>query len=186
MLVENHRCDVVNFIDRYLGFVDGHVAEDLAQEVFMSAWKAAPSFRPRAKVRTWLLRIATNLCLNHRRNSRLRVTVSLSDQDAEVGHGTDSKPPDAVIIGREQAEAVRKVVADLPPKQRTAILLRHFHELSYAEIADVLATSVSAVESLLFRARQSLRKDLGLRENKISPQVFHNRSVEHTRKGDLQ
>jgi len=186
VLVERCHHDVVNFIDRYLGFTDGHIAEDLAQEVFLSAWKAAPSFRPRAKVQTWLLRIATNLCLNHRRDSRLRVTVSLSAQDAEVGQAMDAKQPDAVLIAREQTEAVRKVIAALPPKQRTAIVLRHFHELSYSEIAGVLTTSVSAVESLLFRARQTLLKEFEAKKEDFSPQVFHTRSVKHTRKGGLR
>lgn len=165
-LVERHHPGVLRFVHRFLGIVDGHTAEDLAQDVFLAAWKAAPSFRPRAKVLTWLLRITTNICLNYRRRSRLRAAVSLatrgflSTQEGNAGLRSAAERPDAREIAREQAEMVGRAIAGLPPKQRTAILLRHFHGLSYAEIADVLDTSVSAVESLLFRARQSLRNVL--------------------------
>jgi len=170
-LVERHHSGVLCFVHRFLGTVDSHTAEDLAQDVFLAAWKAARSFRPRAKVLTWLLRITTNICLNYRRRSRLRTTVSLTTQGPLSSHEAAASPhlaterPDAREIAREQAEMVSKAIARLPEKQRTAILLRHFHGLTYAEIADVLGTSVSAVESLLFRARQSLRKDLGATKN---------------------
>jgi len=177
-LVERHHPGVLRFVHRFLGIVDGHTAEDLAQDVFLAAWKAAPSFRPRAKVLTWLLRITTNICLNYRRRSRLRATVSLTAQaflsarQGEAGLRSGTERPDAREIAREEAETVSKAIADLPSKQRTAIVLRHFHGLSYAEIAEVLDTSVSAVESLLFRARQSLREVLAPSTNEIPPQVF--------------
>lgn len=161
-LVERHHPGVLRFVHRFLGIVDGHTAEDLAQDVFLAAWKAAPSFRPQAKVLTWLLRITTNICLNHRRRRRLRAMVPLdtpgplSTQKREANPRSEAERPDTRELAREQAEMVSKAIADLPEKQRAAILLRHFHGLNYAEIADVLGTSVSAVQSLLFRARQSL------------------------------
>jgi len=85
--------------------------------------------------------------------------------------GPDVDRPDARAIDRERAETVRRAVAGLPAGQRAAILLRHFLELSYVEIADVLGTSVSAVESLLFRARLTLRKTANSSESDAPTQV---------------
>lgn len=157
-LVERHHRAVVQFVYRFLGDVDRDTAEDLAQDVFLGAWKTAASFQPRAKVITWLLRIARNACLNHRRSRRLRRTTSLD------GNETTEKPlpqPGAAqALADEWAVDVRRAVAGLPPNQRAAVVLRHFHDLSYTDIADVLEVSVSAVESLLFRARRTLRGTL--------------------------
>ena len=75
-LVERHHRAVVQFVYRYLGDVGRDDAEDVAQDVFLGAFRAAPAFRPRAKVQTWLLRIARNTCLNYRRSQRLRRTTS--------------------------------------------------------------------------------------------------------------
>ncbi|MGM0490564.1 MAG: RNA polymerase sigma factor, partial [Planctomycetota bacterium] len=134
-LVERHHPGILRFVHRFLGNVDTHTAEDLAQDVFLAAWQAAPSFRPRAKLLTWLLRITTNICLNYRRRSRLRAAVSLTTQgflstrEGEAGLRSGTERPDAREIAREQAETVSKAIAGLPPKQRIAILLRHFHGL---------------------------------------------------------
>ena len=160
---------------RYLGSIGRDTAEDLAQDVFLSAWKAAPSYEPRAKVRTWLLRMATNACLNYRRRGRLRRAVSLADEaHAEIA-GEGPEPPDAAKT-RERATEVRQAVAALPPRQRAAIILRHFQGLAYAEIAEVLGISVSAVESMLFRARQTLRANLSTGQE--SPQVIRELGAE--------
>ena len=168
VLVERHHRAIIQFAHRFLGDIGRDVAEDVAQEVFLSAWKSAPTFKPRAKVSTWLFRIATNACLNYRRRSRLRRTVALEDQREADVPGPSDRPAD-----HERAGVVREAVADLPANQRAAIVLRHFHDFSYAEIAEVLETSVSAVESLLFRARRGLRDTLtAARDNSASPQVF--------------
>jgi len=171
ILVERHHYAIVQFAYRFLATPDRDTAEDLAQEVFLAAWKAAPTFRPKAKVLTWLLRINTNICINYLRDSRLRKVASLDDGGIPQPPGPDTDCPETQIIGWEQAEKVRIAIADLPPNQRAAMLLRHFQELSYAEIADILDTSVSAVESLLFRARRTLHANLAL-ENDYTPQVF--------------
>jgi RNA polymerase sigma-70 factor (ECF subfamily) len=167
VLVERHHRAIIQFAHRFLGTIGRDVAEDLAQEVFLSAWKSAATFKPRAKVSTWLFRIATNACLNYRRHSHLRRAASLEgDHEAEVS-GPADRPAD-----RERANLVRQAVADLPANQRAAIVLRHFHDFSYVEIAEVLETSVSAVESLLFRARRGLRATLtAARDHSSSPQV---------------
>ena len=148
--------------------------EDLTQDVFLSAWKTAPSYRPEAKVSTWLLKIATNASLNFRRGSRLRATLSLFAQDdTKMCHDSAAKhsKPESRLIDNEQADAVKRAIESLPPKQKAAILLRHFDELSYVEISKVLDTSVSSIESLLFRARQTLRLVLEEKDGQIRPQV---------------
>lgn len=157
-LVERHHRGVIHFVHRFLSTADRATAEDIAQEVFLAAWKAAPGFNPRAAVRTWLWRIATNICLNHNRTRRRKPTVPLAGEPAAAGHSANSTNPESAAIDEEQTARLEAAVAALPAGQRSAILLRHFHDLSYAEIASVLQTSVSAVESLLFRGRQNLKK----------------------------
>lgn len=157
-LVERHERTVFHFIQRFLGY-DVHGAEDVAQDVFLSVWKSAPGYRPTAKVLTWVLRIATNASLNHVRSRRVRQRVLPFDQrprDEADPPSADAAPPD-----EERGAAVRSAIAELPPAQRAAIILRHFHELPYSEIAEALDVSHGAVESLLFRGRENLRRRLG-------------------------
>jgi RNA polymerase sigma-70 factor (ECF subfamily) len=171
VLVRRYHRSVMQFACRFLGISDRSTAEDLAQEVFLAAWRAAPSFRPRAGVRvfSWLLRITTNICLNHRRSVALRTTapIGADGEPCTPAHGQ----PEAVVAIDERARQVRAAIAQLPPAQRTAILLREFHDLSYAEIAEVIDTSVSAVESLLVRARRNLSVNLAEWKVQNVPQV---------------
>ena len=160
LLMRRHHRAIISFIHRFLATVDRATVEDLAQHVFLSAWRYAPSFQPRAKVQTWLFRIATNACLNHRRYEQTRSSIT-----AVVPlRGDEPDPTDeraaARIAGIERADQVRAAVAGLPANQRAVVLLRYFHEFSYAEMADILGTSVSAVDSLLHRARRALYKKL--------------------------
>ncbi len=173
LLVERHHRAVVQFAYRFLANVDRDTAEDLAQDVFLRAWKSAPSFQPRARVLTWLLRLTTNACLNYQRGRRLRRVISLQPDAPENASELPAKFADVSPTPDEEAARVRSAVTDLPDSQRAAITLRHFHDFSYVEIAEVLETSVSAVESLLFRARKTLRGRLAdLRNPAESPQVL--------------
>jgi RNA polymerase sigma-70 factor (ECF subfamily) len=161
LLVQRHHRAIIAFIHRFLATADRATAEDLAQQVFLSAWKYAPSFQPRAKVQTWLFRIATNACLNYRRYGQSRSPITATaplradEPDAEdlraVTHLTSS----------ERTGQVRAAVAGLPPNQRAVVVLRYFHEFSYADMAEIMATSVSAVDALLHRARRNLYEKLG-------------------------
>jgi RNA polymerase sigma-70 factor (ECF subfamily) len=165
-LVERHHRTIVHFVHRFLSISDRATAEDIAQDVLLSAWKAAPTFKPKAAVLTWLLRITTNRCLNHKRSKARKPTVTMGDNagyEPSDMRLSDRHPdaPDASMQADERAAQVRDAVAQLPPTQRVAIVLRHFHDLSYAEIAAVLVTSMSSVESLLFRARTTLKDRLG-------------------------
>lgn len=177
VLVQRHQRAIIQFVQPFLSIADRAAAEDLAQDVFLAAWTAAPSFRPRAKVQTWLLRIARNVSLNYRRSRRLRQTTALDAQGTGAPAGPESEQPDARIIDSERAGRVREAVSRLPVNQRAAMHLRHFDGLSYVEIADVLDTSVSSVESLLFRARRMLQATLEA-ENNAGPQVCREPGVE--------
>ncbi len=163
LLVKRHHRTVLSFAHRCTNRLTRDAVDDLAQEVFLSAWKSAPTFQPQARVTTWLFRIAANACFNLRRRRRLRDVLTLRDDDdqrlAEAPQSTDRDPRSA---------EVRDAVDSLPPSQRAAIVLRHFHDMSYTDIAEVLDISVSAVESLLFRARERLRRELATTED-LSP-----------------
>ena len=167
LLVERYHRPVMHYIHRFLGTITRETAEDLTQDVFLSAWKAARSFTPRAKVITWLFKIATNICLNHRRAAKLRRFLSLQmfeqiEPAAPVDEGSSTRD-----------EAVRMAIAKLPDRQRAAIVLKHYHDFSYAQIADTLALSGPAVESVLFRARKALRGMLASEQGfEKSPQVL--------------
>ncbi|MHC4785649.1 MAG: RNA polymerase sigma factor [Planctomycetota bacterium] len=149
VLVEQHHRTVVHFVYRFLGIADRATAEDIAQDVFLAAWKAAPSFKPRAAVRTWLLRITANKCLNHKRARRRRPTVPLVTEPAS---------PADDVAELDLSARLQAAVADLVPRQRAAVLLRHAHGLSLPDIAAVLGTTPPVVKALLFRAHRRLRQ----------------------------
>jgi RNA polymerase sigma-70 factor (ECF subfamily) len=160
-LVEKHKRPLLNTVYRYIG--DPEDAEDLAQEVFVKVWKNASGFKGRSKVSTWLYRIAVNACLNDRRKRKHR--VESLDRMQESG-----RTPDALVAeeDRESAERnriVREALSELPGRQRMALMLSRFEGRSYKEIAEIMDTSLSSVESLIFRAKEGLaRRLLPLRE----------------------
>ncbi len=140
-------------------------AEDVAQEVFVEVYQTVARFRGEAALSTWLYRLATSRALKNRRKARAKrrfaYFTSLLGFDNDVLHEVpDHAHPLALLEGQQQLRLLLDHVARLPDPQQVAFTLRHEQELSYEEIAAVLNTSVSAVESLLFRARQTLRKHL--------------------------
>ncbi len=152
-LIMKYRGPVLNFIYKYLG--DRFGAEDLAQDVFLRVYSSASEFEPRGKVSTWIFKIAYNLSINEiLRRKRLRL---LADTVEEKGIELSAPNP---LAGDELKEMLMDSIQRLPEKQKAALLLRVNEELSYSEIGNVLSTSVSSVESLLFRARENLKKML--------------------------
>lgn len=139
---------------RILG--DRDEAEDVAQEVMMKLWKQADSWRVgEAKVTTWIYRVTQNLCID-----RLRRKRPTSDID-QIPEPEDGRP--SVLEGITTSERNQTLAAEidqLPDRQREALFLRHFEELSNPAIADRLDCTVEAVESLLARARRQLAKKL--------------------------
>ena len=157
MLIERYRDPVLNFIFKYTG--DKFGAEDIAQEVFLRIYQSASEFEPRGKVSTWIFKIAYNLSVNEvLRRRRFTAIAGFDEHEAEPQTPNDTALKD---LAQEAMNTIRR----LPEKQRAALLLRVNDDLSYAEISNVLSTSISGVESLLFRARENLRKLL-IRETK--------------------
>lgn len=140
-------------------------AEDVAQEVFVEVYQTIGRFRGEAALSTWLYRLATSQALKQRRKARAKkrfaFLTSLLGANQKVLHERpDDQHPLALLEGRQQQQQLLDAIARLPDSQQVAFTLRHEQELSYEEIAAVLNVSRPAVESLLFRARQSLRKFL--------------------------
>jgi RNA polymerase sigma-70 factor (ECF subfamily) len=138
---------------------DSARAEELAQDVFVKLYRAAPGWRPTARVKTFLYRIASNHCLNELRRGEYAAAHA-----AGAGAGESPDPdvlpsgapgPEAVAEGAALERAVGELLARLPEKQRAALVLCRLEGLSYEEIAEVLETSVSAVKSLVHRATVS-------------------------------
>ncbi len=166
LLLRKYRTPLVNFLYRMVR--DRGTAEDLAQEVFLRVYRARLEYAPSAKFTTWMFRIATNLALNALRDGRHRQQEISMDQQAD--HGDDAAAPWEVadrrpgveheLIQRDRAAFIRRAIAQLPEKQRAAVLLHKYQELDYDEIARILECSESALKSLLFRAYESLRVQL--------------------------
>jgi RNA polymerase sigma-70 factor (ECF subfamily) len=164
-LVQKYRRPIVSFMYRMAR--NASAAEDLAQEVFLRVYRARASYEASAKFTTWLYRIATNLAVNHARDTRHErpeVTVSLDEPDEESG--TTLELPDAgltaeqAMVRRERMMAIRRKVEALPEQQRLAVIMHKYQQMDYKEIAEVLKKSESATKSLLFRAYETLREQL--------------------------
>jgi len=164
-LVVKYQQPVMNFI--YRTVPDLSEAEDLAQNVFVQAWKARQRYEVSAKFSTWLFTIARNLSLNEiRRRSR----HAAESMDAPIGIGEpdsvrqyedrDLRPPTDELIRGELELKVAEAVADLPENQRTAMLLAQDEDTTYDDIARILECSLSATKSIIFRARETLKQRL--------------------------
>ena len=144
---------MVRLAYRMLG--DLPAAEDVAQEAMLRAWKQAPSWTPgRAKFDTWLHRVALNLCYDRLRRRR-EVLTDAVPETADPGPA-----PDQGWVDRDLARQVQAALAALPERQREAITLCHYQELSNIEAADLMGVSVEALESLLSRGRRAMRAGL--------------------------
>src|SRR5690242_3505799 len=164
-LVQKYRRPMVNFMFRMSH--NAAVAEDLAQEVFLRVYRSRESYEPSAKFTTWLYRIATNLAVNHARDTRHERpenTVAIDAQDEETGLGFDvpdtSLSAEEQILRRERLAAIRERVQGLPERQRMAVMMHKYQQMDYRQIAEILKLSESATKSLLFRAYESLRGQL--------------------------
>jgi RNA polymerase sigma-70 factor (ECF subfamily) len=165
ILIEKYRKQIVHFMFRMSR--NQAVAEELAQEVFLRVYRSRQTYRAEAKFSTWLYRIATNLGVNHARDTKYERTaqnVYLDQPDPESGTTpdvADSTPSvEQELVRDERMRAIRKHVMALPERQRSAVLMHKYQEMDYKEIGEVLKLSESATKSLLFRAYQTLRENL--------------------------
>jgi len=164
-LVQRYRRPMVSFMYRMSR--NAAAAEDLAQEVFLRVYRSRESYEASAKFTTWLYRIATNLAVNHARDTRHERPenmASLDEPDEETGRTIDvadgSATAEEQILKRERMAAIRLRVQALPERQRMAVIMHKYQQMDYRQIAEVLKLSESATKSLLFRAYETLRTQL--------------------------
>jgi len=155
-LVGRHYGWALGFADRMLGARDE--AEDLVQTAFLRVWQGGARWQPNARFSSWLYRVLYNLCMDR---FRARRADGQPIDDAVAGTVADQSPDgEARVSGLERAARVRSALAALPERQRTALVLCYYEELSQAEAAALLGVSEGALESLLSRGRATLRKRL--------------------------
>jgi len=164
-LVQKYRRPMLSFMYRMAH--NSAVAEDLAQEVFLRVYRSREKYEASAKFTTWLYRIASNLAVNHARDTRHQRpenTVSLDEPDQETGLTMDlpdnSLTAEESIVRRERLTAIRQRVEALPERQKMALIMHKYQQMDYRQIAEVLKLSESAIKSLLFRAYETLRVQL--------------------------
>jgi RNA polymerase sigma-70 factor, ECF subfamily len=164
-LVQKYRRPLVSFMYRMAR--NTAAAEDLAQEVFLRVYRSRATYEASAKFTTWLYRIATNLAVNHARDTRHErpeVTVSLDEPDEDTGTTLDvadgTITAEEALVRRERMMAIRSKVEALPERQKLAVLMHKYQQMGYKQIAEVLKLSESATKSLLFRAYETLREQL--------------------------
>ena len=163
-LMERHATPIFHFLCRMTGNEDD--ANDLAQETFVRIFKSRDTFRAEQRFSTWLFTIAANLARNHFRWRARHPNVSLDAENPETKQSlgstlpADSLAPNEETLASERAETIRMAVKKLPEDLREAIVLCEWEEYSVAEAAAILETTPKAVESRLYRARQTLRERL--------------------------
>jgi RNA polymerase sigma-70 factor (ECF subfamily) len=145
---------------------DPSEALDVAQEAFLKAYRAAPSFRGDSAFYTWLYRIAINTAKNHlvaagRRPTSFDLDLQDNEQQEAISKLKDLDTPEGIAFSDEILRAVDKAIGDLPEELRTAILLREIEGMSYEEIAQTMTCPVGTVRSRIFRAREAIDKRIG-------------------------
>jgi RNA polymerase sigma-70 factor (ECF subfamily) len=159
LLVRRWEAPVFAFLERMLGSPEE--AQDLAQETFLRIGRQARSYRPEGRFKSWLFRIAGNLARSRLRRRKILTWVRF--EPGRHDRAERSEPADERLEREERRQAVRAALARLPERQRRAVVLRRWENMSLARIAETMDTTVSAVESLLHRATETLRRDLGRR-----------------------
>lgn len=158
LVVERHRLSVYRLCYRFAG--NHEDASDLSQDVFLRAFRGLHRFRGQSALGTWLHRIAVNVCL-----TRVSAKTPASEPIEEERHvDTRTESPSDRVLKAERATRVRAAIAELSRKQRAALILRMYHDMSHREIADLLGTSVGAVKTNFFHALGNLKRLLGDRD----------------------
>jgi RNA polymerase sigma-70 factor (ECF subfamily) len=149
-LVERYQRNVYRLCYRYVN--NHHDASDMAQEVFLKAFRAIGRFRGDSAFSTWLYRIAVNTCLNFRSSRRLP-SEPLEDDVPDAARGAADR-----IEEDERSEQVREAVSRLPEKQRATLILKVYHDLTHEQVAAIMGSTVGTVKANLFHALGNLRK----------------------------
>jgi RNA polymerase sigma-70 factor (ECF subfamily) len=156
-------------------------ARDVCQEAFLRAYRALPGFKGQAKFSSWLYRITLNLCRDWMRKQR-RQPVSQIPEDADIDEMAASTGPvesiEDLVARRELSSVVEDAMSHLPEEQRTAIILKEYHGMTFQEIADLQGCPLSTVKTRLYQGLSVLRRELeqqgrlpGQGHNRFEPQV---------------
>jgi RNA polymerase sigma factor (sigma-70 family) len=163
-LVEQYQVKVMNLCNAYLH--DQEEAEDIAQDVFVEVFNSIHRFRGDSSLGTWIYRITVNKALNRKKKLSGITFINLFSKDDQEQSGnqkmidSEERNADYTLRQHEDHHALQAAIDRLPAPQKSAFLLSQYEQLPYREIADIMQVSLSAVESLLFRARSNLRKYL--------------------------
>jgi RNA polymerase sigma-70 factor (ECF subfamily) len=156
ILVQRHQRRVFTLVLRMLS--DHDDANEVTQEAFLAAWQGLPSFRREARFSSWLYRIAYRECLRHleqrKRQQSLQTALQAYPLPAEDGN------PEKIRERHEQQIQVHQSLSRLPDRYRIALILRHFHEKTYEEMAQILTLPIGTIKTHLFRARHLLKERL--------------------------
>lgn len=164
-LVEIYQERVYNLAYRMLG--DTYEAEDAAMECFVRAYRKLHQYDPRRKFITWLLSITSNYCIDQIRRRKVFL-FSLEDEKLPYGTLASHQPgPEARVIEAERDAEIQMMLNNLSGKYRSAVILHYWYDMTYEEIAETTGDSVGAIKSRLFRARQTLARQMQLVEHNV-------------------
>lgn len=157
LLVTKYQKTVLNTAFRYTG--NPAVAEELAQDVFVRVYRAAPAYKPQARFSTWLFTIVRNVCSNYRsREGRLDQQI---DSETDPAYFTNPQEnPEEDLIQAERRKKIREAIRHLPESLRLPLILHQFEHLSYEQVAEILEISIGAVKVRIHRARLALMDQL--------------------------
>lgn len=161
LLVLKYQHRIVQVVNRYIK--DPSESQDVAQDAFIKAYRALPSFRGESAFFTWLYRIAINTAKNYltlraHRPANDDINMDDTEQIESVTRLTEGDTPEGLLLTEELGAVIQAAMADLPEDWRTAISLRELDGLSYEEIAEVMQCPVGTVRSRIFRAREAIDK----------------------------
>ena len=161
-LFDRHAQSVARFAYRFVG--DSARAEELTQDIFVKVYRNARGYRPSAKFKTFLFKVAANHCLNEVRRGEYRVKHTTHEAEAKATGrevpAPEASSPDEALHGRELEQAVGEAMAQMSERERAAFTMCRFEGMAYRDIADALAASEAAVKSLIHRATMAVARKL--------------------------
>ena len=160
VIFDRYQASVARFAFRFVG--GRPRAEELTQEIFIKLYRNAKSYRPSAKFKTFLFRVAANHCLNEVRRGEYQVTHSPESAVEEVT--SDAARPDQELAGKDLMKAVNRALSGMSERERAAFSLCRFEGMAYREIAAALETTEAAVKSLIHRATLAVAKSIEMQE----------------------